>query len=150
MTITYPTDKRHPVKIMVHRDTRHHVYLWTKAADERFFENRNPDQWYSEPVIVFKDYAEASAYQLKSWLAGQPWHNYWSPGATEPTFSKSGGECCPDFSCCVNNMWPQEMRKKFVEGSDDDRSAMMADALGYFVKKHGAVVVTGSLKDDIL
>lgn len=58
------------------------------------------------------NYQEAELYQLAEWVAGRPWHN---PFSQNDLVFGNVGECCPDFSCCVPEMfWNQEQREAFV------------------------------------
>lgn len=78
----------------------------------------------------FNSYKEASAHQLREWAEGRPWHNPWSPGAEAPDYTRTGGECCPDFSCCRPDLiWASERRYAFVEASDEAREGMLFGAL---------------------
>ena len=67
-------------------------------------------------------YKESVEYQLREWLAGRPWHN---------TFAPNGGECCPDFSCCMPQfLAPLATRQAFVNASDEDRFKFLGGFLG--------------------
>ena len=81
-------------------------------------------------MIEFTDYKSAAEHQLQEWAAGRPWHNPWLPGATEPKFLSTDGECCPDFSCCFPaGIWAQKRRYEFVAAKDNRREEMMMGAL---------------------
>lgn len=52
--------------------------------------------------------------QLVLWLKGESVHR-----------DGPGSECCPDFSCCMPALkWPEHVRRRFVEGTERDRTAM--------------------------
>lgn len=60
--------------------------------------------------------------QLQRWLAGDSVHN----GA-----SRTDGECCPDFSCCVPRLLaPLEEREAFVAAPEGERMRMLMMFLG--------------------
>lgn len=55
--------------------------------------------------------------QLDQWVKGFPQHSG----------SLQDGRCCPDFSCCSPKlMWPEELRKKFVESDYLTKVAMFS------------------------
>jgi hypothetical protein len=90
----------------------------------------------------FTCYKDAADYQLREWTEGRPWHNPWSPGADKPDYATTGGECCPDFSCCVPSMiWARERRYAFVEANDENREGMLFGALSGLVADHNAYVI---------
>lgn len=78
----------------------------------------------------FANYESASDHQLREWAEGRPWHNPWKPTADVPDYTRTGGECCPDFSCCFPDMiWPRERRYAFVAADDEQRGRMLRGAL---------------------
>ena len=58
---------------------------------------------------------QARAYQLAEWVKGNPTHSRLSPHA----------ECCPDFSCCGSELWPEDRRRAFVAADDQARIRML-------------------------
>lgn len=93
-------------------------------------------------MIEFNNYNDAANHQLREWAEGRPWHNPWSPGATEPDYSRTGGECCPDFSCCAPSMiWASERRYAFVAANDEQREGMLFGALAGLARDHDAYVI---------
>lgn len=77
----------------------------------------------------FSDYKTASAYQLREWAEGRPWHNPWAPDGSYGE-SKADGECCPDFSCCCPDMiWGRERRYAFVSAEGEGKYRMLLGAL---------------------
>ncbi len=61
--------------------------------------------------------------QLQLWVDGESKHNY--------DRCKPEGECCPDFSCCVEKVnTPIEVRKKFQASDDKTRLGMLGMFLG--------------------
>ena len=90
----------------------------------------------------FSGYKDAADYQLHDWVSGRPWHNPWAPGASEPDYGKYGGECCPDFSCCVPAMiWAKERRSAFVAANAQQREHMLFGALSGLAADYNAYVV---------
>lgn len=54
--------------------------------------------------------------QLRLWVAGESVH------VTVPGRKRGTTDCCPDFSCCQPELLqPVEMRRAFVNASEDDR-----------------------------
>ena len=47
------------------------------------------------------EYRERSRCQCLSWAMGNPYHN------------KIDDECCPDFSCCMSEMFEQDQAKRW-------------------------------------
>jgi len=95
-----------------------------------------------ESIMNFTCYKDAADYQLREWAEGRPWHNPWSPGATEPDYSTYGGECCPDFSCCAPAMiWAKERRYAFVAADDEKREGMLFGSLSALAADHNAYVI---------
>lgn len=88
--------------------------------DERIWKlSDDGTAWEMREEVAVK-YRAASWRQLKDWVAGQ---------ATHTDELKVEGldalvECCPDFSCCGVQMWPQEMREAFVKADDETRGQM--------------------------
>ena len=90
----------------------------------------------------FCSYKDAADYQLREWAAGRPWHNPWSPGADKPDYTRLGGECCPDFSCCAPAMiWAKERRYAFVAANNQQREGMLFGALSGLAADHNAYVI---------
>lgn len=86
-------------------------------------------------MAEFSNYKDAADHQLREWSGGNPWHNPWSPGANQPDFGRHGGECCPDFSCCLPaSIWAKERRFEFVAASDEDREVMLFGSISGFVR----------------
>jgi hypothetical protein len=80
-------------------------------------------------------YDEALEYQLEEWVAGRPWHNPYTKFGT-------GGECCPDFSCCKPDLlWDVALREEFAEatrnGQDEKVHAMLMQSLGALLEHEG-------------
>ena len=72
---------------------------------------------------------ESSDYQLTEWVAGRPQHNY-AVG--------SGGECCPDFSCCQPELLvDKETREAFRDASELVRLEMLGMFLGAMLDGEG-------------
>lgn len=75
--------------------------------------------------------------QLQAWLKGRPIHNndLWIviedyQGNFIERQKVEGGECCPDFSCCNPKLlWPEEVRRTFVEGDAQVRHQLSMMAL---------------------
>lgn len=87
---------------------------------------------------TFKDYDEAAEHQLTEWVEGRPWHNPWCPNGSD----NNGGECCPDFSCCVPEMiWARKRREDFYTADQYGREMMMLGALSGLVREHDAKVL---------
>lgn len=77
-------------------------------------------------------YRESAKKQLESWLNGKPNHNDYSD------------ECCPDFSCCSpQDVWPMEMRERFVNGTEEEREEMMMACLSTRVTNENVYVSKG-------
>ena len=57
-----------------------------------------------------KNYRENAAQQLREWVQGNPVHNPLSPLGDRPI--EYGGECCPDFSCCVPSIMEKDPNKR--------------------------------------
>lgn len=95
-----------------------------------------------ETIMNFTCYKDAADYQLREWAEGRPWHNPWAPGATAPDYTRTGGECCPDFSCCAPAMiWARERRYAFVAANDGQREDMLFGALSGLAADHNAYVI---------
>ena len=64
-----------------------------------------------------------SEEQLRRWVDGEPVHR------DEELLE--GGECCPDFSCCVPELLASpEVRQAFVAASQRDRMQFLGTFLG--------------------
>ncbi len=91
--------------------------------------------------IVNAEYRTAVNHQLEEWVKGNSIHNTLSPiNAIVDDDDKivgyiqcEGGECCPDFSCCMGVGWPIEQRQKFLEfyynGNESACHAMLMGSL---------------------
>ena len=61
--------------------------------------------------------------QLDGWLAGKPEHRQRETG--------TGGECCPDFSCCRPSLLqPYDVRQAFVAADERGRERFLFAFLG--------------------
>lgn len=78
-----------------------------------------------------RNYIEGSQHQLKEWVEGRPWHNPFTPDGDYHESPKEGGECCPDFSCCVPDLlWAKKRRLAFFHASPEVQEHMLMGALG--------------------
>jgi len=69
--------------------------------------------------------------QLKRWVDGESVHN------------STRDECTPDFSCCKPQLLaPKEIRMKFLNANQAERSAMLAGFLGVLLRGHSCEVVS--------
>lgn len=73
---------------------------WTAILDHPLWIKRRADQ----------------AQQLEHWVAGNPVH--------------IGDQCCPDFSCCGQPMWPLRQRQEFAKASPEQQAIMCMQGLG--------------------
>lgn len=71
--------------------------------------------------------------QLEKWVAGKPIHNRGRP---------YGGECCPDFSCCIPALLaPVETRIAFKNADESTRTKMLGGFLAAMLAQKGFEVV---------
>lgn len=97
-------------------------------------------------MTSFPDYKSAQEHQLKEWVEGRPWHNPWSPVASQPfPDNRAEGECCPDFSCCCpEGIWAAERRVAFALATDESRFEMLMGAISGLTRTvDDAVYVAG-------
>jgi hypothetical protein len=69
--------------------------------------------------------------QLDRWVAGESVHNNDAP--------VQGGECCPDFSCCVPELQAlketrEEFRRARQEGDTAKENALLTQFLGELLR----------------
>lgn len=65
--------------------------------------------------------------QLDKWVAGESLHNHNTP--------VTGGECCPDFSCCIPELQAlkatrEEFRRAWLEGDAAKENELLLQFLG--------------------
>jgi len=78
---------------------------------------------------MVKSEAISSEEQLKRWVAGESVHRI------IPNIS--GGECCPDFSCCKPELLAEEdVRKAFAAASEKERYKFLGHFLGAAIAAH--------------
>jgi len=76
--------------------------------------------------------------QTQLWISGKSVHNPDGPAGT------TGGECCPDFSCCRPELaWPIEKRKAFAAATPGQREGMLGASLIGLIGSLGHKVTSG-------
>ena len=71
----------------------------------------------------YKKYKAGVDHQIEQWLLGNSIHNNWHD-------NEEFNECCPDFSCCGGQLWPENLRHKFVNSDQETRQQMLMMSLG--------------------
>jgi len=117
-------------------------------------------EWKERQSVVNAEYDKAVKHQLEEWVKGNNHHHTADhilsvvneAGEVVGYHLLTGGECCPDFSCCSNaRHWPLELRQKFIELREaGDRKAcsdMLHTALNDLVGN--TAYVTGQDKDPV-
>lgn len=80
--------------------------------------------------------------QLKLWVEGKSVHN-----KTHPIKGVSGGECCPDFSCCNPELKARKSERiKFFRATPGMRNSMLMMFLSRMLKNSGMKVSTSKRK----
>jgi len=78
--------------------------------------------------------------QIEKWVAGNPTHN---PRLIIGGQMVSGGECCPDFSCCQPHLLAPEEERIFFRDNPDKRSGMLVEFLARMLRDEGHDVQHG-------
>lgn len=86
--------------------------------------------------------------QLDLWVEGKPAHNHdcWydvvdKQGNVTERKKLKGGECCPDFSCCMSLLLaPREVRERFRDGDTDTRDGLLQGFLTMMITADGHTV----------
>lgn len=82
-----------------------------------------------------------SEEQLKLWVEGKPVHRN---DVTIGDFKLQGGECCPDFSCCMPNLLADEAtRKAFSAAAQKEQTRMLTRFLAKMLMNHAGLKVRG-------
>ena len=89
-------------------------------------------------------YKEANAEQIKKWLSGVSEHNTVDrissvvdkDGVEVDFYILTGGECCPDFSCCTGVIWPLSERQAFVEAHKKGDTKKVREMLTSSLSNH--------------
>ena len=75
-------------------------------------------------MIKGKTRRNRSDYQLDEWVKGNPIHN------------DIDDECCPDFSCCNENISDENTRILFKNSDGATRQMMLMGFLGNAIANH--------------
>lgn len=99
--------------------------------------------------------------QLAEWVKGNSIHNNnrWysvvdDDGKVVERRKMEGGECCPDFSCCMPSLqWTEDARRVFADADEKTRMSMLFNGLGMLINTQqtsdsGGVYLAGSIALD--
>lgn len=94
--------------------------------------------------------------QLKDWAAGNTYHNNGRyirftnrSGVVVEIKKMEGGECCPDFSCCMPDLaWPLEERQRFLTADQKTRQEMLGMSLSALIAEISPNVPVFLLSDN--
>jgi hypothetical protein len=81
--------------------------------------------------------------QLDQWVMGNSIHN------------KERDECCPDFSCCGEEIAPKDVRERFAkayyDGDEETQHQMLMMFLGGMIKKSctNAYIAGGDIEGEV-
>ena len=97
------------------------------------------EEWTKKQQEENAKYRIEADRQLEEWVKGNSIHNPMNPITAVVNddqvvvgyIQTEGGECCPDFSCCGNKIWPVEKRIRFAElHRSGNREATMLMLMG--------------------
>ena len=131
----------------------------------------NKKEWSHDELVKWEklkqasdiEYNKAANNQLEEWVKGISIHNsvdriisVVDENDNIVSYSQlTGGECCPDFSCCGNVGWTIEKRKKFYDlhksGNFEACQEMLFGVLTDMAKEsNDKIYLAGQFPDSIM